>query len=158
MSKDNDVNIVAWEASEYIHHEKSLMGYVMFAVATIGILGGTYVLIHDIIAIVIVTMMAIVVVIFANRPPHSLKYELGDDGLKVEEREYPYSAFKSFSVMEYGAVESVYLEPVERFMPPISVYFSPEDGDRIISLLGTYLPHRERKPDIVDQLVHRIRL
>ncbi len=152
-----NINDIEWEASEYIHHEKSVTWYLLFGVASAAVIAGTYLILRDIVSIVVVTMMAITLLIFANRPPRSLKYVLSDEGIKIDGRGYSYASFKSFSIMQYGAVESVYLEPVERFMPPISIYFAPENGDAIINTLGQYLPHRDREPDFIDRVVHRIR-
>ena len=90
MSENSEENEITWEASEYIHHEKSPLWYVFFAIGTAAILALTYLLIKDIVSIVIVSMMAITVVIFANRQPRSLKYVLSDNGLKVMGREYGY--------------------------------------------------------------------
>lgn len=157
-NKSEDEYQVSWEASEYILHEKTAGWFVIFGVSSAIVLFGTYLILKDIVSIVVVAMMAITVVLFANRKPRSLHYTVSDEGIKIDERGYPYSSFKSFSIMSYGAVESVYLEPLERFMPPISIYFAPEDADRIMNVLGTYLPHRDREPDLIDRIVHRIRL
>jgi hypothetical protein len=149
---------ISWDASEYIHHEKSPLWYVYFALAAIVVLTGTYFLLHDIISIIVITLMAITVLVFANRQPRALHYQLSDEGIKIDNRGYGYGSFKSFSVMQNGVVESIYLEPVERFMPPISIYFGPDDADKIINIIGQYLPHRERESDFIDKLVHRLRL
>ena len=158
MAKQSDDVELAWEASEYIHHEKSPVWFLLFGLGSALIVAGTYLLLRDIVSIIVVTLMAITVVVFAGRKPKSLKYELTDQGIRIEERAYGYGSFKSFSIMHYGAVESVYLEPLERFMPPISIYYAPEDADKVVNILGRYLPHRDREPDFVDKLVHRIRL
>ena len=152
------VNEINWEASEYIHHEKSVGWYLLFGLGSAIIIGGTYLLLEDIISIIVVTLMSITILVFANRRPRALQYVLSDEGIKIDGRGYAYSSFKSFSIMQYGAVESIYLEPLERFMPPISVYYAPEQAEMITEMIGQYLPHRDREPDFVDRLVHRIRL
>lgn len=154
---EESVNEISWEASEYVHHEKSIAWYLIFAVVSAGIIAGTYLLLEDVISIIVVTMMAVTLLMFANRRPRALKYVVSDEGVKIEDRAYAYSSFKSFSIMYYGEIESVYLEPLERFMPPISIYYAPEDAEKITTMLGQYLPQRQREPDFIDQLVHRIR-
>jgi len=158
MSKESNHNEVSWQASEYVHHEKTILWYIGFFIATAGVLALTYwALDGDIISIVVVTLMAVTFAIFANRRPRSLRYVLSDHGIKIDEREYDYSSFKSFSIMSFGVVESIYLEPLERFMPPISIYYAPEDAEGVVGMFGQYLPHRERQPDLLDRVVHRIR-
>ena len=149
---------VSWEASEYVHHEKDPLWFAIFGIVIAGILTGMYFLLEDVIAIIVILLMAIAVLVFANRRPRSLKYELNDKGITIDNRSYSYSSFKSFSIMDEGAVQSIFLEPLERFMPPISVYFSPDDADKIFAVIGQYLPNRNRQPDLMDRLVHRLRL
>ena len=158
MPTTKDQNSITWEASEYIHHEKSPVWYLSFGIGAAVLVGGTYLLLQDVISIIVVTLMAITVIVFANRPPRQLKYHLDDNGIEIDGRGYAYGSFKSFSLMHNGAVESIYLEPLERFMPPITIYFTPEDGDHIVDIIGRYLPHRERVPDFIDRLIHKIRL
>lgn len=161
MQEDQDnpkFENISWQASEYIHHEKDPLWYVYFAIISILLLAGTYFLLKDVISLIVITLMAIAVLVFANRKPLALDYQLSDEGIAINGKGYSYAQFKSFSVVAMGAVESIYLEPLERFMPPISIYFAPEDADKIINTIGSYLPHREHKPDIIDTIVRRIRL
>jgi hypothetical protein len=42
-------------------------------------------------------------------------------------------------------------------MPPISVYFEPQEEATIVELLGRYLPQEDKNQDIIDKLMHKIR-
>lgn len=155
---DESPDSISWEASEYVHHEKDPLWFAVFGIVIAGVLALMYWLVEDIISIIVILLMAITVMVFANRRPRSLKYQLDNDGITIDGRMYKYGSFKSFSVMQEGAVQSIFLEPLERFMPPISVYFSPEDANTIYNIIGQHLPNRTREPDIIDRLVHRLRL
>ncbi len=157
MAENEDFKI-SWEASEYVHHEKNPLWFIAFGVVFAFFMAGIYLLLEDIVSIIVITLMAITVVIFANRKPRTLSYTLDDHGITIDNNSYTYASFKSFSIMQTGAIESIFLEPLERFMPPISIYFGEKDADRILSILGKYLPNRVREPDLVDRLVHRLRL
>ena len=65
--------------------------------------------------------------------------------------------FKSFSVVQEGAVESIWLLPLQRFAPGLSIYFAPNDKDRILAILDDFLPVEEKEPDMVERLMHKIR-
>lgn len=159
MTTQNVENGIAWEASEYAHNEKSIGWYAIYVLILSVVTGVTFWLTGgDWISLVVVTIMAVTLLIFANRKPRTIQYQVSDEGITIDGRLYPYKSFKSFSLMRMGATESLYLEPLERFMPSISVYFADEDGEQIIDILGSYLPHRDREPDLVDRVVHRIRL
>lgn len=157
VQKKKDFEI-SWEASEYIHHEKNPLWFVLFGLFFTVILTGIYLLLKDVISIIVITLMAISVMVFANRKPRTLSYNLSDEGITIDGRAYSYDSFKSFSVMGVGAMESIFLEPLDRFMPPISIYFIESDADKIFEILGSYLPNRIREPDMIDRVIHRLRL
>jgi hypothetical protein len=150
--------VLSWNASEYVHHEKDPIWFLLFGAGIAALLSGMYFLLRDVISVIVILLMAVTVMVFANRKPRTLHYELHEDGIVIEGRQYAFRSFKSFSIMQMGIVESIFLEPLERFMPPISIYFDPKDGDIIVNALGNALPARERDPDFVDRLVHRLRL
>ena len=62
-----------------------------------------------------------------------------------------------FLVIQEGGVESIWFTPLKRFMPMVSIYFDPEDGDKIADILSEFLPFENRELDPVDRLMHRIR-
>jgi hypothetical protein len=77
--------------------------------------------------------------------------------LYIGQKFYDWGMFKSFSVIEEDAINSIYLTPLKRFMPAISVYYSPDDEEKILTTISNYLPHEERARDFIDKLMHRIR-
>lgn len=154
---DRDESIT-WQASEYIHHEKGPVWFVVFGLVIAALLVAVYFLIEDIISIVVIILMAIMVIIYANRKPKTLRYTLNYEGLTIEEKNYPYEVFRSFSIVNDRGVQSIYLEPIERFMPPISVYFLPEDAGRIVNMMGMHLPASQKEQDFFDSLVRKLRL
>lgn len=148
---------VSWEASEYIHHQKNSSWYLGFI--GVVILAGTllYLLLRDIFSVVVLILMAVAVGIYAGRKPQVQRYALSQSGLSIGNRHYSFDEFRSFSLNEEGSVLSVTFTPLKRFMPPISIYFMPQDADRIGDVLEGALPHEEHEPDIVDRLMKKIR-
>ncbi len=47
--------------------------------------------------------------------------------------------------------------PLKRFMPPITLYYPPDQEDAVINALAAYLPHEDRTHDPVDRLMRKIR-
>jgi hypothetical protein len=154
--KGND-SVVTWVASEYIEHERNTNWYILLALITIGLAVGIYFLTKDIIATIIITVVGIIVGVFAGRKPRQMEYELSASGLRIGEKSYPYSLFRTFSIIRDGAINSINLAPIKRFMPPISAYFAAKDEKRITTMLGNYLPYEERKLDSIDRLSRRLR-
>ncbi len=149
---------VGWTASEYIAHQKNATWFIVLGAVTSVAAGLVYLLSQaDIVSTLAVIGVALAFGIFAARPPRSLHYYIDNQGIKVGERMYHYDMFKSFSVMQEGAIRYIWLMPMRRFMLPITIYYDPADEQKIITLLSSFLPHEDRKLDPVDRLMHKVR-
>lgn len=148
---------LAWSASEYIEHQRGLGWYVVLALLTLAISAGLYFL-KDIFAAISVLVVGAILVLFVQRKPQQIPYELSERGVQIGEKLYNYNQFKSFSVIREGALSSVSFLPLKRFMPPISAYFDPKDEQKIIDIIGDHLPYEERGPDKMDVISRRLRL
>lgn len=154
-----EVEPIHWSATEYIHHEKNGLWFVLFALVVLALIVLSIFVIKSYTFTALIVVMAIAVVVFARRPPHPIDYTLsGDQGLYVGERLYPYRDFKSFALIQDGEHHSVLLIPTKRFSPGVSVYFPEEAGEQIVDLLGARLPMETRKMDLIDILVRKLRL
>lgn len=149
---------VSWTASEYIDHTHGASWYAVLLLATVGIAATIYFLTKDYFASGVTVVVGAIVGVFASRKPRQITYEISSSGIKVGEKMYSFSQFKSFTVLREGILTSVNLMPLKKFMPPISAYFEPKDEERITNALGNYLPYEERKMDSVDRLTRRLRL
>lgn len=148
---------VTWTASEYIAHHKGPGWYMGLALTTVAVTALTYLITQDMVTAVVIVIVAIIFGVFASRQPQVLTYKLQDNGIVIEDKFYPYGEFRSFAVQEEGAINSIFLMPLKRFHPGLSLYYPPEQEDEIINTLGSYLPHEDRQPDIVDRFMRNIR-
>lgn len=149
---------VQWTASEFIAHEKSFGWYALFLLGALVLAAIIYLLTRDKVSTAVVPAVAIILLIAANRKPRVLDYAVTEHGLTIGPRTYLYMEFKSFSVMRQEAFPSIMLMPMRRFMPPISIYYDPQDEDRIVQAIAAYLPFEEHQRDLFDQLVDRLHL
>lgn len=157
-SANNDVTPeVSWTASEYIAHDKGTGWFMGLAAATGLATVVVYLMTQDIVTVIVVLVVAIVFGAFALRQPRVLSYKIDHSGITIADKHYPYLSFRSFAVQEEGAVDSILLIPLKRFMPGISIYFPPEQEDQIVGTLGNYLPHEDRPPDAIDRLMRKVR-
>lgn len=154
-TKDDDV--VTWEASEYIHHQKGAGWYLALAGITLVLCALLYVFLKDWFAIAVVILMSVALGVYANRAPKVQRFSISRSGLSIGVHHYQLSEFSSYQIEDDGAVQSATFIPLKRFMPPVSVYFLSQDGAKIMAVLGSTLPQEEHKPDIVDRLMRRIR-
>jgi len=154
---DDSVTSVSWEASEYLQHDKDYLWLLMLIVVTALLSSLSYYLLSDVFSVAIIVLVAFTLAIYAYRKPRTLSYQINDEGLRVAERLYGYDQFSSFSIIDEGAVRSIYFEPIKRFMPPITIYYDQTNEEHVREVLANYLPYRERKLDLVDRLFKKLR-
>lgn len=148
---------VAWTASEFVSHNKGTGWYFLLAGGAFLLAVVIYFVTHDVISTGIIIFVALLLGISAARKPRVLNYQVNAAGLAIGDKFYPYPEFKSFAVMQEGAFSSIMFLPLKRFMPPITIYYDPQDEDKIIDVLSYYLPMENRSHDLIDNIIRRIR-
>ncbi len=153
------VGEITWTASEFIAHDKNKMWYVFTGGAVIAIAAVVFLLdsSHGWFSPLMILMAGGIFAFYANRKPQILDYSVDSDGVHVGQKLYRYGDFKSFAVIQEGAINSIMLIPLQRFMPGLSIYYEPKDEQSIVDAIGTYLPHEERQQDVIDRLMRKIR-
>jgi hypothetical protein len=149
--------VLSWTASEFIAHHKTTNWYVSLAGAAI--LGAfvVWLLTKDKISAAVVLFGALFFGIYAGRQPRQLPYNIYAHGLSIGNKYHAYDEFRSFSVVPEGAFSSIVFTPLKRFGQLLTIYYAPEDEDKIIDILEDRLPYEEHKHDMVDNLMRRIR-
>lgn len=149
---------VEWTASEYVDHEKQKGWFFILAIITVIVSVAVYFLSSkDIVAAIAIVVVAIMFGIIASRKPRTLEYSVSPNGLQISQKHYPYLEFKSFMVVADVAMHYVQLQPLQRFMPPIIIYYPPELEQTIVNTLQIYVPYEERSRDMIDRLMLMIR-
>ncbi|HVX24559.1 MAG TPA: hypothetical protein VG992_04445 [Candidatus Saccharimonadales bacterium] len=148
---------ISWTASEFVAHQKSAGWYSLLFVAALVLAALAFLLTKDYITPVIVMFVAIIFGLAAARQPRELPYQLDGHGLTIGQRFYSYTSFRSFAVVAEGAFSSITFMPLKRFAPLTSIYFAPEDEEKIVKLLADRLPMTEHHLDAVDRMLRRIR-
>ena len=150
---------VAWEASEFIEHPHGTGWYLALVLSTLALAAIVFLLsTRDIFAAIIVLALGAIVGAFAGHKPSIAKYEIDSTGLSINGKNYNYGDYKSFSIVREGALSSVNLLPLKRFIPPVAAYFDPSDEKKIFDALGDHLPYEDRRMDVVERLSRRLRL
>jgi hypothetical protein len=146
-----------WSASEFIDHNKTINWYLVLGSITLAIDIILFFWTHDFVSIFAVSAMAVLLGVMASRKPRVLQYRLDGSGLTIGETFHPYAEFKSFAIMDDGAMQTITFLPLKRFMPPLSVFYDPQDQEKILDVLAQYLPMEMRQRDAIDRFSRRIR-
>jgi hypothetical protein len=154
----SDEQPVRWHATEYIHHDRDPLWFVVFAAVVVILMAISIFLIQAITFTILIPIMAVTLLVYARRPPRVIDYTLSHQGLHVNDRLYTFDEFKGFGVVHDDLEYSVLLLPVKRFRLSVSIYFPEEAGEAIVDILGTRLPMQELRLDPFDKVVHKLRL
>lgn len=155
-----NVNITSqaeWTASEFMDHDKAADWYMALGLGAVILSGVLYFATRDFISIFVVVVATVLFGISGSRRPQTRSYQVTNVGLQVDQKMYPYSDIKSFSVIDEGSIHSIQLLPLKRYMPAMTIYYPPDQEEEIFNALANYLPYEERKHDSVDKLMKRLR-
>jgi len=149
-------NVLEWQASEYVEHEKSAKWFIVLGLVALVFVALAVFLLHNYMFAVLIVVMAIAVALWARRPATEMHYKLEPAGVWVGTKFFALHDFRSFGVLQEGAIYAVVLLPIKRFSPGVTVYFPEELGEQIVDVLGTSLPMEEITPDWIDSITHKL--
>jgi len=154
---ETDTQAITWTASEFHVHEKSAGWYIILAIATIGVAAILYLLTKSIVTPVVIVVCGATLGVYATHRPGELNYAMNRHGIRIGSKQYLYDEFQLFIVTPDSSIPEVTLIPVKRFMPSLSVRYTPENMNEVLGMLSEYLPFEERRPDLIDSLMRHIR-
>jgi hypothetical protein len=146
----------SWQASEFIHHQKSAGWYATLALIAVALVAAA-ILTQQWFSIAVFASMTAAVVVYASKEPRVLSYRIDNTGITIDNKPNPYKNFKSYSVVKDTGWQMIDLDPTQRFMPRVSIIFDNDDLDKITALLDTKLPRIDREPDWIEKLTRSIR-
>ena len=153
----DDGSLATWSASEFVAHEKPKSWYFILFIGAVVTAAILFLITREIFSVVMVIVLALALGVYGGVKPRVLMYAIYNDGFKVGAKLYPYSTFRSFSVIDDTRTPNIQLLPQKRFMVPISVYCNPADIDAIAEILGEFLPYEQKERDMIDKFSSRIR-
>ena len=154
MDKTKDI---AWEAQEYIPHDKNAGWYVALIIVGLGFSAlGVLMKWWSFVALIVVSVIALIV--YSVRPPRKIKYAIIAKGLKEGGKTHNFEDFKSFGVIDDGGHYAIVLTPRKRFSPRVWVYFPENQGEQIVDAFGARLIMENVKLDFLDKVVRTLRI
>lgn len=148
---------VSWTASEFVSNHKDPRWFFLFFLALAACLAATYFFTKDVFTVITIAIVGVLFVIIANRKPRQLPYAVDSQGVTIANKFHPYGLFKSFSLSSEGVIGCINFIPLKRFMPEISIYFPPEEGENIINIISEHLPNDQKAERNLDKFARKIR-
>ena len=148
---------VTWSASEFVSHQKTTSWYIGLGAVSAVVTLLVFLITRNLLSGIVVAMACMALGVFAARAPQTKTFEINTAGVVVEGKIFPYSMFKSFSIIDDEAVSCIWLRPLKKLMPTVVMYYGPEEEEQIVQMLDNFLPQEDRQHDVVDRISRRIR-
>ncbi len=148
---------VSWTASEFIDHQKNTGWYLLLLIGVLLLAGIVYLATRDLVSAIVIIVVGILFAVLAGRKPRQLSYRIDSRGIQIGEKSFEFSTFKSFTIHQEGVIGYITLLPLKRFMPDISIFFPPEDAEKITEALSYNLPNEQHKEHGIDRLMKKLR-
>lgn len=145
-----------WRASEYIEHEKSVKWFIVLGVVTLALAAVALFVMKNYTFALLLVVMGIAIAVWAKRPAAELFYRLEATGVRINDKFFSMHDFRSFGLLQDGALYAVQLLPTKRFSPGVTVYFPHELGEQIVDTLGASLPMEDLQPDWIDKISRKL--
>lgn len=153
---EQNLGAINWVASELASHEKSSGWFVKLTMLAVLAAAIMYLITRDIISTAVILLVGITLGMYAKLKPREMSYSISDEGIMVGNKHFDYADFRSFSVIDDGKAPCLELMAHKRLKLPIFMYFTQADGDRIVDLLGTFLPYEQKEVSAIDKLSSKI--
>lgn len=148
---------VTWTAPEFVAHDKSAVWYLGLAIVAVAFAALIYLLTKDVVSTVVIIVVAMIFGIYGRHKPRQISYRLDPTGITIGAKFHGYDEFKSFSAKPEIGLFSLTFTPLKRFAPFTTIYYSEQEEEKIMAVLGARLPYEEPRRDAVDSLMRRIR-
>lgn len=158
QASDDDAALLRWQATEYIQHDRTKGWYIGFGIVILVLMALAIFLIKSITFAVLIPVMAAALFVYTRRQPAILDYTLTKKGLYINDKVYPYSNFKSFSIVSHAGHNTAQLAPRKRFQLGQSVYFPDEVGESLVDMLAARLPMQQARPDLYDRIISKLKI
>lgn len=153
-----ELEIVNWQAQDLIIGDKGKVWYIGFAIIVSAFCAfAVIVQAWSFLALIVVSAIGIITLRKADHA-QIISYSLSTHGIYMGETFHSYGEFRAFGVRKDLGVYSIVLLPKKRFSPSTIIYFSKEDGEKITDIIGARLPMEEVKFDLIDRIIHKIKL
>ncbi|HUA12888.1 MAG TPA: hypothetical protein VL989_00045 [Candidatus Sulfotelmatobacter sp.] len=153
---EDPVNL-AWVGPEFVSYEKNKLWFVYVTLVCFLLSVLIYIFFRDVITIIVVLVLGSVFALYGARKPEDIHYAVTNTGFSIGAKNYLYSEFRMFNILEEGEFISVEFIPLKRFSVSAGIYFKKDMQDKILSVLNNKLPYEHQAPNFIDNFAKRIK-
>ncbi len=146
--------LIAWHAPAHFYVEKKpdwywAVGIVTLALAAVAFIFG------NIITGIFVVIGSATLVLHASRPPRTIRLEVNDRGLVVDNVLYPFLTLESFWIPHDETPPKLIVKSRKLLMPFIVVYIDEIDPEEVREVMLTYIAETEHQESLIKHILER---
>lgn len=148
--------ILAWEAPEYEHRPKTLAWYVAFGVC-VALLLFTAFLMRSFLTGAVFGLLGLLVYLFSERLPRTVRFALSHDALIINERRYLLRDLDAFSVVDSLSGLLLLVRSRRVAMPLLHLPLAGQNPDSVRNAFRRILTEDpDLRESLADVLAHRL--
>lgn len=158
----SDQRILAWEAPEFVHHEKGF-GWLLSVWLIAIILAGASLWYYQVtflgvLSVVVILAAALALSTQGRLKPEIIRITIDGQGVTMKGHLYAWGDLKSFWLVFLPTTQALYIETTHRLVPIITILLGKTDPEQVRSLLLDRLPEQsDRAEQFSDRLSRLIR-
>lgn len=150
--------LLQWDAPEYLSHTRSTGWYIGFGTVSVILMAIALFLMRSVTFAVLIPIMAVAFILYIRSKPSNLRYVLSKKGLHVNDKLFPYTDYRSFSVITMPTDNILQLMPRKRFRMGQIAHFPTEVGEALVDVLAARLPMKEGERDLYDKITTKLKM
>jgi hypothetical protein len=156
---EEDGLFMTWQTQQTNDNSKAASWYAAVVVVALALTGIVFFLTEQDILVSLAVFLAVLGFAYlAGQEPKEQQYALSQEGIYVGNKLRLYKEFKNFSQVEDVSGPTIFLVTHKRISSPLVLRLNRDNVDEAVNTLSQFLPIQERKPDVIDHLMRRMRL
>jgi hypothetical protein len=151
-------NSIRWSATDTSSHDRRRGWHLTWLGIILLLAGGSFAInwffgIWQMWSTVGLAIIVFIALIIMNRQPSkAINYELTPGEITINDKKYPLSDFRAFSVSSTNNIWLLSLVPTKRVAMPFDIIIPEDKGEDIVDLLGTLMPMEAASANFADKL------
>ena len=143
-------NSISWQASEYAYIKKSPDWYWAVGILTIGFFAVAMIF-GNMLFGVFMLLAGFTIALYGARPPRIVTCTLSAEGVRIENRVYPYESLKSFWIFYHPPqVKELSVESQKLIMPQIKIPLGDANPAEVRTYLQQFMPEHQQEESLID--------
>jgi len=141
---------ISWEAPEYVYIKKSPDWYWAVGILTIGLFVVALVF-NNFLFGIFMLLGGFTIALYGARPPRMVQFMISAEGIRIENRVYPYESLKSFWIFYHPPhIKELSVESEKMLMPQIKIPLGDINPAQVRAYLQQFIPERQQEESLID--------